>query len=195
MKETTDLTLSYSRGPDHSHSAPPPPHLSAALPLSLSVFCGDYLFVEDAAVGSRCLTQQSGCLVTWLYNCFPELVVLHPTKTLKGCCSFFSLESVLYSHSDFFWRNASLYLHGIWWRIKREFHIAFCPPMFECSMNVLHCIVCLFSSQLRLECLCSVYVSVGRRKPVSIYLWMVVSMHVAKKKEIIRGEYSKSCSL
>lgn len=36
--------------------------------------------MKNFAVGSRCLTLQSGCLVTWIYNCLSELVVEHPNK-------------------------------------------------------------------------------------------------------------------
>lgn len=62
------------------------PHLFSALPLPLYVFCVDCLFVEDCAMDSRCLTQQSGCLVTWIYNCFLELVL-----QLKGLLQPFNL--------------------------------------------------------------------------------------------------------
>lgn len=62
------------------------PHLFSALPLPLYVFCVDCLFVEDCAMDSRCLTQQSGCLVTWVYNCFLELVL-----QLKGLLQPFNL--------------------------------------------------------------------------------------------------------
>lgn len=50
-----------------------PSTTSSSLPLCF--FWRDYLFVVDGVVGRRCFAQQSGCLVTWSYNCLPAFVV------------------------------------------------------------------------------------------------------------------------
>lgn len=63
---------------------------SANLPPSSSLpFCVVCCLWRTVLWNPDAWPKQSGCLVTWIYNCLPELAVLHPNKLLKASCCFF----------------------------------------------------------------------------------------------------------